>query len=84
MRGMVDSIGYILTAIGGLISAIALIYKALNSSKRNSLTSILNEEDKEIKQKSEDAEIYRRRWFEAEKENDKLNDKLKRKSNNDD
>lgn len=83
MNGIGDVIGYILTAVGTLISAIALFYKAFSSSKQNSLASLLNEKDKEIKQKTEDAEIYRQRWFQAEKENDKLNNKLKKESNYD-
>ena len=68
--------GYIITAIGGVISAITLFYKAFNSSKQNSFTSLINQKDQEIKQKSEDAELYRRRWLKAETENDKLRKEL--------
>ena len=61
MKGIGDVIGYILTGVGGLITAITLFYKAFSSGKQNSLANLLNEKDKEIKQKNEDAEIYRRR-----------------------
>lgn len=71
-----NEIGYIITAIGGVISAITLFYKAFNSSKQNSFTSLINQKDQEIKQKSEDAELYRRRWLKAETENDKLRKEL--------
>ena len=72
MHGIGDVIGYILTAVGGLITAITLFYKAFSSSKQNSLANLLNEKDKEIRQKSEDAEIYRQRCFKAEKEIERL------------
>ena len=72
MNGIGDVIGYILTAVGGLITAITLFYKAFSSGKQNSLASLLKEKDKEIKQKSEDTEIYRQRCFKAEKEIEKL------------
>lgn len=68
--------GYIITAIGGAISAITLFYKAFNSSKQQSLTTLLQQKDEEIKQKAQDAEIYRRRWLKAEAENDKLRKEL--------
>lgn len=68
--------GYIITAIGGVISAITLFYKAFNSSKQQSLTTLLQQKDEEIKQKAQDAEIYRRRWLKAEAENDKLRKEL--------
>ena len=73
--------GYIITAIGGVISAITLFYKAFNSSKQNSFTSLINQKDQEIKQKSEDAELYRRRWLKAETENDKLRKELDKDDN---
>ena len=76
-----NEIGYIITAIGGVISAITLFYKAFNSSKQNSFTSLIKQKDQEIKQKSEDAEIYRRRWLKAEAENDKLRKELNKNDN---
>ena len=76
-----NGIGYIITAIGGVISAITLFYKAFNSSKQNSFTSLINQKDQEIEQKSEDAELYRRRWLKAETENDKLRKELKKNDN---
>lgn len=76
-----NEIGYILTTIGGVISAITLFYKAFNSSKQNSFTSLINQKDQEIKQKSEDAELYRRRWLKAETENDKLRKELNKNDN---
>ena len=74
-----NGIGYIITAIGGVISAITLFYKAFNSNKQNSFTSLINQKDQEIKQKSEDAEIYRKRWLKAETENDKLRKELNKR-----
>lgn len=74
-----NGIGYLLTAIGGVISAITLFYKAFNSSKQNSFTSLINQKDQEIKQKSEDAELYRSRWLKAENENDKLRKELNKR-----
>lgn len=68
---------YIITAIGGVISAITLFYKAFSSSKQQSLTTLLQQKDEEIKQKEQDAEIYRRKWLDAEKDNDELRKKLK-------
>lgn len=69
--------GYIITAIGGVISAITLFYKAFSSSKQQSLTTLLKQKDEEIKQKEQDAEIYRKKWLDAEKDNDELRKKLK-------
>ena len=69
--------GYIITAIGGVISAITLFYKAFDSSKQQSLTTLLQQKDEEIKQKAQDAEIYRKKWLDAEKDNDELRKKLK-------
>lgn len=69
--------GYIITAIGGVISAITLFYKAFDSSKQQSLTTLLRQKDEEIKQKEQDAEIYRRKWLDAEKDNDELRERLK-------
>lgn len=69
--------GYIITAIGGVISAVTLFYKAFSSSKQQSLTTLLQQKDEEIKQKEQDAEIYRRKWLDAEKDNDELRKKLK-------
>lgn len=69
--------GYIITAIGGVISAITLFYKAFSSSKQQSLTTLLQQKDEEIKQKEQDAEIYRKKWLDAEKDNDELRKKLK-------
>ena len=71
--------GYIITAIGGVISAITLFYKAFDSSKQQSLTTLLQQKDEEIKQKAQDAEIYRRRWLKAETENDKLRKELNKR-----
>ena len=76
-----NGIGYIITAIGGVISASTLFYKAFNSSKQNSFTSLINQKDQEIKQKSEDVELYRRRWLKAETENDKLRKELNKNDN---
>ena len=76
-----NGLGYIITAIGGVISAITLFYKAFNSSKQNSFTSLINQKDQEIKQKSEDVELYRRRWLKAETENDKLRKELNKNDN---
>lgn len=69
--------GYIITAIGGVISAITLFYKAFSNSKQQSLTTLLQQKDEEIKQKEQDAEIYRKKWLDAEKDNDELRKKLK-------
>lgn len=76
-----NEIGYIITAIGGVISAITLFYKAFNSSKQNSFTSLIKQKDQEIKQKSEDAELYRKRWLKAEAENDRLRKELDKDDN---
>ena len=74
-------IGYLITAIGGLISAITLFYKAFSSNKQNTLTNMLAEKDREIKQKAEDMELYRKRWLKVEKENDRLKKKLEELEN---
>ena len=76
-----NEIGYIITAIGGVISAITLFYKAFNSSKQQSLTTLLQQKDEEIKQKSQDAELYRKRWLKAETENDRLRKGLDKDDN---
>lgn len=74
-------IGYLITAIGGLISAITLFYKAFSSNKQNTLTNMLAEKDSEIRQKAEDMELYRKRWLKVEKENDRLKKKLEELEN---
>lgn len=83
MKDIGNVIGYLITAIGGLISAITLFYKAFSSSKQNTLTSMLAEKDSEIKQKAEDVELYRKRWLKVEKENDRLKKKLEELENDD-
>ncbi len=81
MKDIGNVIGYLITAVGGLISAVTLFYKAFSSNKQNTLTSMLAEKDKEIKQKAEDAELYRKRWLKVEKENDRLKKKLEELEN---
>ena len=81
MKDIGSMIGYLITAVGGLISAITLFYKAFSSSKQNTLTSMLAEKDSEIRQKAEDMELYRQRWLKVEKENDRLKKKLEEKQN---
>lgn len=83
MKDIGNVIGYLITAIGGLISAITLFYKAFSSSKQNTLTSMLAEKDSEIRQKAEDMELYRQRWLKVEKENDRLKKKLEELENDD-
>lgn len=83
MKDIGSTIGYLITAIGGLISAITLFYKAFSSSKQNTLTSMLAEKDSEIRQKAEDMELYRQRWLKVEKENDRLKKKLEELENDD-
>lgn len=83
MKDIGNVIGYLITAIGGLISAITLFYKAFSSSKQNTLTSMLAEKDSEIRQKAEDMELYRKRWLKVEKENDRLKKKLEELENDD-
>lgn len=83
MKDIGNVIGYLITAVGGLISAITLFYKAFSSSKQNTLASMLTEKDKEIKQKAEDVELYRKRWLKVEKENDRLKKKLEELENDD-
>ncbi|AZR15460.1 hypothetical protein [Lactobacillus crispatus] len=83
MKDIGNVIGYLITAVGGLISAITLFYKAFSSSKQNTLTSMLAEKDNEIKQKAEDVELYRKRWLKVEKENDRLKKKLEELENDD-
>ncbi|KWU14635.1 hypothetical protein [Lactobacillus crispatus] len=83
MKDIGNVIGYLITAVGGLISAITLFYKAFSSSKQNTLTSMLAEKDSEIKQKAEDVELYRKRWLKVEKENDRLKKKLEELENDD-
>lgn len=80
MKDIGNAIGYLITAVGGLISAITLFYKAF-SSKQNTLASMLAEKDIEIKQKAEDVELYRKRWLKVEKENDRLKKKLEELEN---
>ena len=83
MKDIGNVIGYLITAVGGLISAVTLFYKAFSSSKQNTLTSMLAEKDSEIRQKAEDMELYRQRWLKAEKENDRLKKKLEELENDD-
>ena len=83
MKDIGNVIGYLITAVGGLISAITLFYKAFSSSKQNTLTSMLAEKDSEIKQRTEDMELYRKRWLKVEKENDRLKKKLGELDNDD-
>lgn len=83
MKDIGNVIGYLITAIGGLISAVTLFYKAFSSSKQNTLTSMLAEKDSEIRQKAEDMELYRKRWLKVEKENDRLKKKLEELENDD-
>lgn len=83
MKDIGNVIGYLITAVGGLISAITLFYKAFSSSKQNTLTSMLAEKDSEIRQKAEDMELYRKRWLKIEKENDRLKKKLEELENDD-
>ena len=83
MKDIGNVIGYLITAVGGLISAVTLFYKAFSSSKQNTLTSMLAEKDSEIRQKAEDMELYRQRWLKVEKENDRLKKKLEELDNDD-
>ena len=83
MKDIGNVIGYLITAVGGLISAITLFYKAFSSSKQNTLTNMLAEKDRVIKQKAEDMELYRKRWLKVEKENDRLKKKLEELENDD-
>lgn len=83
MKDIGNAIGYLITAVGGLISAVTLFYKAFSSSKQNTLTSMLAEKDSEIRQKAEDMELYRQRWLKVEKENDRLKKKLEELENDD-
>ena len=83
MKDIGNVIGYLITAVGGLISAITLFYKAFSSSKQNTLTSMLAEKDSEIRQKAEDMELYRQRWLKVERENDRLKKKLEELENDD-
>jgi hypothetical protein len=78
----VNGIGYLLTAIGGVISAITLFYKAFSSDKQKSFANVIAEKDKDLKQKSQDAELYRKRWLKAEAENDKLRKELHENDDN--
>lgn len=81
MKDIGSMIGYLITAVGGLISAVTLFYKAFSSNKQNTLTNMLAEKDREIKQKAEDMELYRKRWLKVEKENDRLKKKLEELEN---
>lgn len=72
MKDIGNVIGYLITAIGGLISAITLFYKAFSTEK-----------DSEIRQKAEDMELYRQRWLKVERENDRLKKKLEELENDD-
>lgn len=44
---------------------------------------MLAEKDSEIKQRTEDMELYRKRWLKVEKENDRLKKKLEELENDD-
>ena len=81
MKDIGNVIGYLITAVGGLISAITLFYKAFSSSKQNTLASMLAEKDSEIKQKTEDMELNRKMCRKVEKENDRLKKKLEELDN---
>lgn len=71
-----NGIGYIITAIGGVITSITLFYKAFCGNKQSSVDTLLAQKDAEIKQKEQDAEVYRKRWLKVETENDKLRKEL--------
>lgn len=67
-------LAYLIVAIAGLIGALTTAYKAFTKSKTN-------KEDKE----EQDAELYRTRWLNAEKGNDRLRrevDRLRKKDEN--
>ncbi len=51
MNEIGDVIGYILTAIGGIISAITLFYKAFSSNKQKSFERMVRSENQVIRQK---------------------------------
>lgn len=69
----------IITALGGLCGAIALVVKAWNLSKEtrsSEFDDATNQLNKIIEQKESDVELYRKRWLKVEAENEKLKKKL--------
>lgn len=63
-------------AIGSLIGAIVGAYTAFHKSKQERHKSTVDELQDELKEKKEDAELYRQRWLKAEQANDLLRKEL--------
>lgn len=78
-RCYMSQLASIITALGGLCGAIALVVKAWNLSKEtrsSEFDDATNQLNKIIEQKESDVELYRKRWLKVEAENEKLKKKL--------
>lgn len=82
-RCYMSQLSSIITALGGLCGAIALVVKAWNLSKEtrsktrsSEFDDATNQLNKIIEQKESDVEFYRKRWLKVEAENEKLKKKL--------
>lgn len=74
MHDFIHFLPNLLTSIGTLIGAIVILYKAYGTSHKNNFSEL----NQEVKQKEEDAEIYRARWIKAEQANDELRKQIDR------
>lgn len=68
----------ILTALGVLIGGLVTAYQAWGTNKRNTYQDSIDTFKQELKQKQEDAELYRKRWLKVEEENEKLKEEIER------
>lgn len=66
----------ILIAIGSLIGALVTAWKAFDKSKQDRHQDTIDELEQSLKEKKEDAELYRQRWLKAEQDNDRLRKEL--------
>lgn len=75
-------LGYLASSLGTLIGTLILAYQAWGKNKRNTTQDEIRELKSERDEQKANAELYRKRWLEAEKGNDELkrkNDYLRKK-----
>lgn len=70
-------LGTVISAIGGLIGALAVAYQAWGNHKSDYIKTLQDE----IKQKQADSDEYRGRWLKAEQGFDDLQKKNRRLEN---
>lgn len=64
--------GAILTALGTLLGGLVAAYSAWGTNKRNTYQDSIDTFKEELKQKQEDADLYRKRWLKVEEDNERL------------